>query len=127
MPLSFVIDEDTRDRGIWHAIQQHNSSHPTESIDAVRVGDPGCIASGSSDLEVLEWSIQENRVVLSHDANTMTKAHDELLAQGTETPGLLILPPKPSIPALVGLLRLYGQAGQPADFASRTDFLHGEV
>lgn len=49
--------------------------------------------SREQDISHLEWAIEESRVIVSHDVNTFTKAVNNFLDKGNETPGLVIVPP----------------------------------
>jgi hypothetical protein len=60
------------------------------NLDLVHVQDVGL--TGRPDPEVLEWAAQENRVVLTHDKNTMTKYAYARLRAGQPLPGLLVVP-----------------------------------
>lgn len=55
-------------------------------LDIVRIQDVGL--SGADDATILEWASQEKRVLLTHDASTMTHhAYDRVLA-GKPMPGI---------------------------------------
>ena len=59
-------------------------------LDIVRVQEVGL--TNTPDPEVLEWAAQENRVVLTHDKNTMTKYAYARLRAGQLLPGMLVVP-----------------------------------
>ncbi len=44
--------------------------------------------SGADDPEVLAWAAEENRVLLSHDVNTLTKHAYERIIRGERMPGV---------------------------------------
>jgi hypothetical protein len=56
-------------------------------LDLMRVQDVGLTAT--DDPIILEWSAQENRVVLTHDAATMTKYAYERIQAGKIMPGII--------------------------------------
>ena len=60
MPLRFLFDEDTRDKGLLDAVDRHNANHPAEFLDVIRVGDSGGPESGTQDPELVEWSGRQN-------------------------------------------------------------------
>jgi predicted nuclease of predicted toxin-antitoxin system len=57
------------------------------SLDIVRIQDIGL--THAPDPVVLEWAAQENRVLLTHDRNTITKFAYERVAQGKPMPGVI--------------------------------------
>ncbi len=56
-------------------------------LDIVRVQEAGL--SGTPDPGVLEWAASENRLVLTHDASTMTKYAYERTANNQPMPGII--------------------------------------
>jgi hypothetical protein len=58
MPLSLLIDEDTRDGGLWNAILRHNASVPEWAIDAIRVGDDDAPLLGTGPSTPRYWNGQ---------------------------------------------------------------------
>ena len=78
--LRFAVDEDFDNRivrGLMRLL-------PT--VDIVRVQDIGLL--GKRDPEVLEWAANESRVLLTHDATTMTKHAYARVESGRQMPGL---------------------------------------
>jgi hypothetical protein len=122
MPLRFVLDEDTRDTDLWHAICTHNQTVPTEAVDVVRVGDGGP-DTGTKDESLIEWAMRENRIVVSHDRNTLIGTHDKMVANGRTTPGVWIIRRQSSIPSLVEFLVFAGVCCDATEFASRVEFI----
>ena len=57
------------------------------SLDIVRIQDVGL--TKASDPVVLEWAAKENRVLLTHDRNTITKFAYERVAAGKPMPGVI--------------------------------------
>jgi hypothetical protein len=55
-------------------------------VDIVRVQDAGL--AGSDDPTVLNWAAGEGRVLLTHDANTLTAFAYERIARGLSMPGV---------------------------------------
>jgi len=55
-------------------------------LDIVRVQDVGL--SGAGDPAILEWAAQEGRVLLTHDASTVTKYAYERVRAGRSMPGV---------------------------------------
>jgi len=57
------------------------------SLDIVRIQDVGL--TKAPDPVVLEWAAQENRVLLTHDRNTITKFAYERVVAGKPMPGVI--------------------------------------
>ena len=57
------------------------------SLDIVRIQDVGL--THAPDPLVLEWAAQENRVLLTHDQNTITKFAYERVVEGKSMPGVI--------------------------------------
>lgn len=56
-------------------------------VDIVRVQDVGL--SGKNDPTVLEWSAQDDRILLTHDVATITRYAYERIAEGKPMPGVI--------------------------------------
>jgi hypothetical protein len=123
MALPFLIDEDTRDGALWDAIQRHNVTSPDWAIDAIRVGDEGALGLGTLDPDVLDWSVRSGRIIVSQDVSTLIAAHDEFVARGNWTPGLLIVRKGFSIPEVVEYLSLVSHVGTPDEFSCKRDYI----
>lgn len=59
------------------------------AIDLVRVQDVGL--RSEPDESILEWCAQENRVLISHDRNTMVAAAYARVRQGQPMPGVFLV------------------------------------
>ncbi len=57
------------------------------SLDIVRLQDVGL--TGATDPQILEWAAQENRVLLTHDRNTITKFAYQRVLDGKSMPGVI--------------------------------------
>jgi hypothetical protein len=123
MPLRFLIDEDTRDGALWDAILRYNLAAPDWAIDATRVGDEGAPGLGTLDPDVLDWSVKSGRIIVSRDASTLIAEHDEVVARGTRTPGLLIVRKGFSIPEIVEYLSLVSHVGRPDEISCKRDYI----
>jgi hypothetical protein len=123
MPLSFLIDEDTRDGALWDAIQRHNVESPDWAIDAIRVGDEGAPGLGTLDLDVLDWSVKTGRIIVSRDVSTLIAEHNEFVARSNWTPGLLIVRKGFSIPEVVEYLSLVSHVGEADEFSCKRDHI----
>jgi hypothetical protein len=79
--LRFLSDEDFNNRIVRGLLDQH------PELDLVRVQDVGL--SERDDPVVLEWAAQEGRILLTHDAGTMSKYAYERVDAGLLMPGVL--------------------------------------
>lgn len=59
------------------------------SLDIVRIQDTEL--ARASDPVVLEWAAQQNRVLLTHDKNTVIKFAFERVTQGEKMPGVVLV------------------------------------
>ncbi len=55
-------------------------------LDIVRIQDTG--VAGSADASVLEWAVQNKRILLTHDVSTMTAHAYERVRDGKSMPGV---------------------------------------
>ena len=82
--IKFLSDEDYNNdilRGILRRLPK---------IDVIRVQDVGLM--NVHDSIVLAWAAQENRVVLTHDVNTLAAEAYNRIAEGLPMPGVLASP-----------------------------------
>lgn len=84
-------------------------------LDIVRVQD--CGLSQTPDEELLEWAARENRVVLTHDKQTMIGYAYSRLASGFDVPGVVHVPQSLPIGQAIDELLIVGGAAQASDFA----------
>jgi Domain of unknown function (DUF5615) len=78
--IRLVADEDF-DNDILRGLRRRNAG-----LDIVRVQDIGL--SAADDPTVLEWAAREGRVILTHDAKTMTRHAYERVSRGHPMPGV---------------------------------------
>ncbi|MBI5823805.1 MAG: DUF5615 family PIN-like protein [Chloroflexi bacterium] len=57
------------------------------SLDIIRIQDVGL--TRAPDPVVLEWAAQENRILLTHDRNTITKFAYQRVVEGKPMPGVI--------------------------------------
>lgn len=79
--LCFLTDEDFNGR----VVRGLRRRFP--SLDLLRVQEAGL--SGQHDRVVLEWAAKECRLMLTHDAATMTKYAVERIQAGLPMPGIV--------------------------------------
>lgn len=81
--LRLVADEDFNNDILRGLLRQQ------ETLDMERVQDVGL--RQADDATVLEWAARHRRLVVTHDANTMTRAAYERAVQGVPMPGLIVV------------------------------------
>lgn len=79
--LRILADEDFNHR-IVRGLRRKQ-----RDLDIVRVQEIGM--SGTLDPDLLEWAAGENRLVLTHDASTMTKYAYDRVVRGQAMPGII--------------------------------------
>jgi len=113
--IRFAADEDL-DNHIVRALRHH-----VATVDIVSVQEAQ-LASAEDD-RVLQWAAESSRVLLSHDASTMTAAAYSRIERGQPMPGLIIIPQWLSIGAVVEDLLLAAECSLPDDWANQVRFL----
>jgi len=89
-----------------------NFSHPVlrgikrrlPSLDYVLARDVGL--HRAADVELLLWAAQFNRVILTHDVETMTGDAHQLVASGRQMAGVILVPQRLSIGAAIDDLEI---------------------
>ena len=76
-----------------------------------------------SDAEVLDFAVQENWIVVSHDVNTMSNAASTRQAAGLPMSGLLLVHQRtPVFPVIESLLLIWA-ASAAEEWSSQIEFL----
>lgn len=88
MTIRFLADEDVR-ADIVQGLRSHEPS-----IDILDVKGAGL--RGSKDPALLELVDEQDRIVITHDRNTMTRHYYKRIAAGKPAPGLFIVPKQPN-------------------------------
>jgi hypothetical protein len=91
------------------------------SADVVRVQDVSL--SGAPDESVLAWAAGEGRVLLTHDASTMTAASYARISVGKKSPGVIVVPQWLPVGAAIEDLLLILEASVPEDWVDQVRFL----
>jgi hypothetical protein len=90
-------------------------------IDLIRVQDVGLMRT--PDPVILEYAAVQNRVVVTHDRNTMTAHARDRINQGKRMAGLLVLDKYIPIGKAVQQLGILAQAGDPGDLDGQILFI----
>lgn len=123
MPLLFLFDEDTRDNSLLNAVDHHNADNPAEFLDVMRVGDSDAPPLSTPDAELVQWAAKSNRIIVSKDKNTLIDEHKRYVDLGNQTPGLLIVLPHATIPAIIDSLALVAHYSEPEDWQNQCRFI----
>src|SRR5436190_24343346 len=86
------------------------------TFDMVRVQDSG-LAQDTPDPDILEWAAQNDRIVLTHDRNTMVGFARDRVAAGLPMPGLIVVDNTASIGRIITDLLLIDDATGHAEWA----------
>jgi hypothetical protein len=113
--IRFAADEDL-DNHIVRALRRR-----LVDVDLVTVQEAG--RAGTIDRDVLMWAGTDGRVLLSHDASTMTAAAYARLERGEVMPGVIIIPQSLSIGQAVEELLLVASLSTREDWDGQVRFL----
>lgn len=86
-------------------------------LDLVRACDAGL--ASFEDPEVLEWAAKEDRIVVSHDVNTMPAFAYDRVRAGQSMPGVFIIPVSMAIGQAVDELEFALEAVSPEECKDR--------
>jgi len=113
--LRFAVDEDFDNRIVRGLLRL------LPTLDVVRVQDAGLL--GKRDPEVLEWAASENRIVLTHDASTMTKHAYARVESGGPMPGLFEVSQEIAIGEAIADLLLIATCSVDGEYANQVRYL----
>jgi hypothetical protein len=117
MALRYALDEHLRGPP-WRALQWHNSAG-VYPLDVLRVGDLVDLPLGILDPELLLWAELEQRILVTHDPDTMPNH----LAAGRHSPGVFMIRPRTTLPQIVIYLRDAAYASEPEEWQDRIQFI----
>lgn len=80
-------------------------------FDLLRVQDSG-LSEETSDPDILEWAAGNDRIVLTHDRNTMVGYARDRIAAGLPMPGLIVVGNKAPIGQIISDLLLRSAANR---------------
>ena len=113
--IRLVADEDL-DNHIVRALR-----HRLPAVDFVRVQDAGLISA--PDPDVLCWAAEVGRVLVSHDASTMTAAAYARIEGRMPMPGVIIVPQWVAIGRVIEDLLMVVQCSAASDWENQVRFL----
>ncbi len=100
----------------WHA--HFSAAYP--QLDIIRVQDT---RQGIPDNKVLEWAATENRILLTHDVNTMPAYAYARIEKGLPMPGVIEVDQFIGIGVVLEYLRMIIEATQPDEWANRGSYI----
>ena len=90
-------------------------------LDLVRIEDAGL--RGEDDPTVLEWAASENRILLTHDRQTMIDFAFDRVRQELPMPGLFVVDDEASFRVIVNDILLLNEASEQDEWSDRVLFL----
>ena len=91
------------------------------SFDLVRVQDEGL--ADAADPDLLEWAAQNDRIILTHDRNTIVGFAYDRVAAGKPMPGVLIVDGAAPLGAIIEDLILIDDITPHSEWANRVEYL----
>lgn len=113
--LSFAVDENFN----IHIVNGVLRRLPT--ADIVRVQDAGL--EGADNPSVLEWAAYEERVLLTHDVNTLTGFAYERVAKGLPMPGVFEVSLRVPINAAIEDILLLAECSLEGEWEGQVNYL----
>jgi hypothetical protein len=113
--LPLLIDEDVRG-AIAAGLLLH-----FPALDLVRVQDVGLMHA--PDPLILEFAANQNRIVITHDRNTMTAHAQDRVNQGLRMAGLIVLQQYINIGKAIQEIGTLAEAGEIGDLDGQILFL----
>lgn len=122
MALALLLDENVRGP-LWQAIRRHNVVNHSWILDVVRVGDLGDLPLGSDDQEILNWCARHQRILVSHDLETMPLHFQTFIEQGQSLPGFWLIRKGYSFRTIVDQLVLLAYGGTAEEFKNQLHYI----
>jgi hypothetical protein len=72
---------------------------------------------------LVQWAIQNQRIIISRDFNTLIAWHDDCVSKGQATPGLFIIRPGATIPAVVESLVFISHCSTSEEWSNCCNFI----
>ena len=113
--LKFAADENFNN-DIVRGVLRRNSH-----LDIVRIQDVGL--SGADDLTVLSWAASEDRVLLTHDAATITHHAYERVRRGEEMPGVFEVSRSVAVRVAIEDITILAECSVPGEWNGQVRYL----
>ena len=111
-----LLADENLDNDIVRAIIRQSSL-----LDITRVQDVGL--TGADDPAILAWAAANNRVLVTHDVNTIPRYAYERVGRGDKMPGVIIVPYRAAIARCVEDLLLVAECSEGDEWEGRVLFL----
>lgn len=115
MTIRFLADEDLDDV----IVVGLRSTEP--AIDILDVKTSGL--RGTKDPALLELAAREDRILITHDRNTMTRYFHRRMAAGEPCPGVFIVPQRAAAGEIIETLLVVWAASQAEEWRDRIVYL----
>ncbi len=79
--------------------------------------------SGLSDLALLDWAASQDRVIVTHDVNSITRYANERMKQGLPIAGVIIVPGDLEIGRAIADLEIIIECAAAVDLANQIQFV----
>ena len=122
MSLPLLLDENVRGP-LWQAIRRHNVVDPAYTLDIVRVGDISELPLGLDDQSILQWCEFRQRILVTHDLESMPNHVQQHLQAGRTLPGVFLVRKGFSIRQIVEQLVLLCHGGSVEDFRDQLVYI----
>lgn len=117
MDIAFLIDEQMPG-AVFKAIVRHNRSSPFR-VNAVVVGGPGAPPKGTLDPELLVWTEDASRILVSYDKRTLPGHYAAHLAASRHTPGIFIFKLRHPVAFVIEFLSVVVHTSSPEEWVDR--------
>jgi hypothetical protein len=117
MDMAFLIDEQMPG-AVFKAIVRHNRNSPYR-VNILVVGGPGAPPKGTLDPDLLVWTEETGRILVSYDKHTLPGHFADHLAAGRHTPGIFLFKLRHLIADIVEFLTLAAHTSSPDEWVDR--------
>ncbi len=107
------------DENFHNAILRGLSRHSLQ-LDIVRIQDTDMYQA--DDRTVLEWVSEQNRILLTHDVQTIPKYAYERIQAGQRTPGIFVIKDSMAIGQAIEELLVTIEASEPGEWENIVQF-----
>ena len=113
--LRFAADENFNNNIIRGLLRRN------PYLDIVRLQDSGLL--GFDDPAVLEWAAQEDRILLTHDVNTITRYAYQRVQSGKPMPGVFEVGREVSIKTAINDILLLAECSEEGEWEGQIRYL----
>jgi predicted nuclease of predicted toxin-antitoxin system len=111
--VRFLADEDLH-AGVIDGLRSRESA--IDVLDAKTAG-----MRGEKDTVLLDFAARQDRILITHDRNTMTWFFMERVASGKSNPGIFMIPQMSRIGEIIDTLLLVWAASQAEEWRNADD------